>query len=568
LRSSYNKSDRSPVCSTSNIVLRFPAPDDFYSSYPSNRVTAASLQTKPGKIHNINSDQSVATLSKFLGRYEIESEVGRGAMGVVFRARDPKIDRSVAIKTISILEQDSDEERDFRERFVLEAKAAGGLSHPGIVTIFDVGEEPESRVPYIVMEYVEGRPLSRILGSSASRKLPLGPALQLAQEIAEALHYAHGRGVVHRDIKPANILVTREGHAKIADFGIAKVSESQITLPGRVLGSPAYMAPEQLSGEPADARSDLFSLGVILYTILTGHRPFQGNSAATVISKVAHHDPLPVTVLEADFPAALNRIISRAIAKDPAQRYQTGAEMAAEIQKLRANRKLLNETAGSLAVVSKSSAVVMPSVLAGSPLGALRKAAKAGIPAGFKVRPIAGENAPGTPAAVRPTKIAFAVAALMVVATAIALHYRGDEKSGQAAAASGTTVAPAARSGTNGGLENLSPVRPQPARMEIEIEHHFVIARASVWLDNNLVYQKELQGSTQKHALVLQRTLGFDASTVKLPAGPHEVKVRVQSGIDAYDLSKTISGTLVSGRQSVLRVTCDRQPNLLQVVLR
>ncbi|HTF43861.1 MAG TPA: serine/threonine-protein kinase, partial [Terriglobales bacterium] len=254
-------------------------------------------------------------MTTFLGRYEIEAEIGRGAMGVVYRARDPKIDRLVAIKTISIFEQDSDEEREFRDRFFLEAKAAGGLSHPGLVTIFDVGEEPGSRLPYIVMEYVEGRPLSRILGAAQSHKLPLGPGLQLAQEIAEALHYAHGRGVIHRDIKPANILVTREGHAKIADFGIAKVSESQITLPGRIFGSPAYMAPEQLSGEKADARADLFSLGVILYTVLTGYRPFQGNSAATVISKVAHHDPVPVTVLEADFPAALNRIVSRAIAK-------------------------------------------------------------------------------------------------------------------------------------------------------------------------------------------------------------------------------------------------------------
>jgi serine/threonine protein kinase len=502
-------------------------------------------------------------VTTFLGRYEIESEVGRGAMGVVYRARDPKIDRTVAIKTISIFEQDSDEEQQFRERFVLEAKAAGGLSHPGIVTIFDVGEEPESHLPYIVMEYVAGRPLSRILGASALRKLPLGPALQLAQEVAEALHYAHGRGVIHRDIKPANILVTREGHAKIADFGIAKVNESQLTLPGRVMGSPAYMAPEQLSGEKADARSDLFSLGVILYTILTGHRPFQGNSAATVISKVAHHDPIAVTILEADFPPALNRIVSRAIAKDPAKRYQTGAELAADLQKLRTTRNLLNETAGSLTAVNQESepAISSTSVRISSLLQMKSAATKSNLQA------IAGPSTSHAPSTARPTKIALVVAAVVIAATALGLHLRNRPESEQTVTAN-ASVAPSAKAEASGALNALTPARPQPARLEIEIEHHFVVARASVWLDNNLVYQKELEGTTKKHALVIERTHGFDASSVKLPAGPHTVKVRVQSGADFYDLSKTISGTLVAGRQSTLRVTCDRQPNLLQVALR
>jgi eukaryotic-like serine/threonine-protein kinase len=508
-------------------------------------------------------------VTAFFGRYEIEAEIGRGAMGVVYRARDPKIDRLVAIKTISIFEQDSDQEREFRERFFLEAKAAGGLSHPGLVTIFDVGEEPESRLPYIVMEYVEGRPLSRILGAAPSHKLPLGPGLQLAQEIAEALHYAHGRGVIHRDIKPANILVTREGHAKIADFGIARVSESQMTLPGRVLGSPAYMAPEQLSGEKADARADLFSLGVILYTVLTGHRPFQGNSAATVISKVAHHDPVPVTVLEADFPPALNRIVSRAIAKDPARRYQTGAEMAADIQKLRTTRKLLDETAGSLAFVSQDSAVAAPSQLQ---IAGLPRPGKSGM---ARVAVKAKPGAVASPGASRSSSwpgshsLALAAAVLVMVTAALGLYRHSRNNSGPNVSASAPLVAPPASKPARAAALALSPApAAQPARLQIEIEHHFVVARASVWLDNNLVYQRELQGTTKKHALVLQSTLGFDAGVVKLPAGRHTVKVRVQSGIDSYDLSKTVSGTLVSGRQSTLRVTCARQPNLLQVALR
>ncbi|MGA9040437.1 MAG: serine/threonine-protein kinase [Terriglobales bacterium] len=501
-------------------------------------------------------------MTAFLGRYEIESEIGRGAMGVVYKGRDPRIDRLVAIKTISIFEQDSDEEQEFRNRFFQEAKAAGGLSHPGIVTIFDVGEEPGSRLPYIVMEFVEGRPLSRILGATKQHKLPLGPALQLAQEIAEALHYAHGRGVIHRDIKPANILVTRDGHAKIADFGIAKISESQMTLPGYVLGSPAYMAPEQLSGGGADARSDLFSLGVILYTILTGHRPFQGNSAATVMSKVAHHNPVPVTVLEAGMPPALNRIVSRAIAKDPAERYQTGAEMAADIHQLRLTRKLLNETAGALAVVSDESPVATTSsAFPISPFGQPAKTASDRVPVKSNVLPI-------TKSLGRPITAALAVAALVIIATAIGFYLHGRRNRTPAETTSLPAVStPMAKSEVSSAPVALKPARPQPARLQIEIEHHFVIARASVWMDNNLVYQKELQGTTQKHALILQRTLGFDAGMVKLPAGNHTVKVRVQSGIDSYDLSKTVSATLVSGRESTLHVTCNRQPNLLQVAL-
>jgi serine/threonine protein kinase len=286
-------------------------------------------------------------MASHLGRYQIDAEIGRGAMGLVYLAHDPKIDRPVAIKTISLFSQEIEEEQEFRERFFIEARAAGRLSHPGIVTIFDVGEDPASHEPYIVMEYVPGQPLNKIL-SGENRKLPLGPALQIAQEVAEALNYAHAQGVVHRDIKPANILITLDGHPKIADFGVAKLNQGLMTLPGQILGSPAYMAPEQLSGEATDPRSDLFSLGVILYSMLTGFRPFQGNSAATVSFKVVNQDPLPVTSFDSDLPAALDRLVSRAIAKDPSQRYQTGMEMAQEIQKVRERHGLLGPVAPSV----------------------------------------------------------------------------------------------------------------------------------------------------------------------------------------------------------------------------
>jgi eukaryotic-like serine/threonine-protein kinase len=271
---------------------------------------------------------------KLLGRYEIVAEIGRGAMGSVYKARDPKIDRFVAIKTVLLHQSVIHEQQEFRRRFFIEAQAAGRLLHPGIVAVFDVGEEPGTSDPYIVMEYIEGQTLREVLASN-NKKLPVNDALRITQELAEALDYAHALGVVHRDIKPANILITKEGQAKISDFGIAQLDLTHMTLPGRVLGTPAYMSPEQLEGEQVDGRSDLFSLGAILYTALTGYRPFQGNSATTVCFKVANREPLQATSLAPELPPELDAVIGRALAKDPTERYQRGKEFAEDLRKLR-----------------------------------------------------------------------------------------------------------------------------------------------------------------------------------------------------------------------------------------
>ncbi|MGA9353310.1 MAG: protein kinase [Terriglobales bacterium] len=271
------------------------------------------------------------------------AEVGRGAMGSVYKARDPKIDRFVAIKTILLHQSVVQERQEFLRRFFIEAKAAGRLLHPGIVAVFDVGEDPETQDPFIVMEYIEGLTLRELLARKG-KKLPPDDALRIAEELAEALDYAHAQGVVHRDIKPANILVTKDGQAKIGDFGIAQLDLTHMTLPGRVLGTPAYMSPEQLEGEQVDGRSDLFSLGAILYTALTGYRPFQGNSATTVCFKVANRDPLQATSLAPELPQEMDAMIARALAKDPAKRYQTGKEFAEDLRRLRQRAPLSKET--------------------------------------------------------------------------------------------------------------------------------------------------------------------------------------------------------------------------------
>ena len=276
------------------------------------------------------------------GRYEILGELGRGAMGIVYKARDPKINRVVALKTISLAGQSAEEEQDFRRRFFREAEAAGRVSHPGIVTIFDVGEDSETHTPFIVMEYVGGQALDHLL-SRNDQKLDLESALQVTLELADALDCAHAQGVVHRDLKPSNILLTEDGHAKIADFGVAKLNLANQTLAGRALGTPAYMSPEQLNGEEVDGRSDLFSLGVILYTMVTGHRPFQGNSAITVSFKVVNRDFIPATILNAELPDGLDIIVTRAMAKDPADRYQRGSEMQLAIRELQEARARLSK---------------------------------------------------------------------------------------------------------------------------------------------------------------------------------------------------------------------------------
>src|SRR5580765_1010229 len=296
------------------------------------------------------------------GRYEIVAELGRGAMGVVYQARDPQINRMVAVKSVTLWGQEPDEEKEFRLRFMHEAQAAGRLHHPGIVTIFDVGENPETHDPFIVLEYVAGEPLNRIL--ARERKLRLEKALQLAEEVAEALDYAHAQGVIHRDVKPGNILVTQDGHAKIADFGIAKLNLAHFTLPGKVLGTPAYMAPEQLAGEGVDGRSDLFSLGVILYAMVTGHSPFQGTSATTVCFKVANREPIAASALDMTIPPQLDVVISRAMAKDPEDRYQRGSDLADDLRILHqslgvssSTTSRLRSTTGTRSALTGSTAV-------------------------------------------------------------------------------------------------------------------------------------------------------------------------------------------------------------------
>jgi serine/threonine-protein kinase len=281
-----------------------------------------------------------------LGRYEIIEQLGQGSMGTVYKARDPILGRDVAIKRILVQPGERSEAADFRERFFREARAAGKLSHPGIVTVFDVSEQDGT--PFLVMEYVDGRTLLSILQND--ERMSLDRACEVGIQLAEALDYAHRNGVIHRDIKPANILVTSDGRIKIADFGVAKLIESQLTARGQLLGTPAFMAPEQFIGMPIDARSDLFSAGVVIYCMLTGEKPFAGDTLVGVQYKVMHTEAVEPRKLNPAISPRLDALILKTIEKDPFKRYASGAELARDLRLCLAREPSSNTTSASTPV--------------------------------------------------------------------------------------------------------------------------------------------------------------------------------------------------------------------------
>jgi serine/threonine-protein kinase len=258
-----------------------------------------------------------------VGKYELRHQIGRGAMGVVYEAFDTVIERAVALKMLRTDVFPPEQLADVRARFKREAHSAGRLSHPSIVTVFDYGEHEGA--PYIAMDLMVGEELSRSLESGARMALP--QVVRVMEQLLGALAYAHEHGVVHRDIKPSNVFVLRDGSIKVVDFGLARVETSNLTESGAVLGTPAYMSPEQFLGLPADARSDIFSSGVMLYQMLTGDRPFSG-SPTTIMQKVLRQDPVEPSVLNPTLSAEWDKLIKRVLAKKPDDRLQSAREFA------------------------------------------------------------------------------------------------------------------------------------------------------------------------------------------------------------------------------------------------
>jgi serine/threonine protein kinase len=540
------------------------------------------------------------------GRYEILGELGRGAMGVVYKALDPQINREVAIKTISLVGLNAAEEREYRARFYREAEAAGRISHPGIVTIFDIGTEEETRAPFIVMELVSGGSLEDSL-VRGDRKLNLESALRLATELAQALDCAHGHGVVHRDLKPANILLTQEGHAKIADFGIAKLNLANITLLGNSLGTPSYMSPEQLNGEAVDGRSDLFSLGAVLYTVLTGYKPFQGNSVLTVSFKVVNRNPVPATVLNSQLPAALDHIIGRAMSKDPATRYQTGAEMAADMQALREGKEPQDEEIPNYVSRRTSGTIgkpLSPAHIAHKMLKSRRVGAKvlvgAAIVTGlclYEVRTIAfspeavtrstsEQRSAKSDAIKRSTPAMDSLRALNVISSAPVFSPANPEtiKAPQTDTRVGrsgepSTISPPAKRSAVSSRKNLQkssntpavstipiassivPETPQ-AEVRVEVEHSFASGTLTIWVDSKLTFSHSLESINKKHLVLFHRLQGHEFYSMHIPSGTHLLRADVSSGQGSNDQSATITENF-TGQEGTLLVAFDKRGKLI-----
>ena len=518
------------------------------------------------------------SLVKQFGRYEILSELGRGAMGVVYKARDPQIDRLVALKTVSLWGQEPDEEKEFRLRFMNEAQAAGRLHHSGIVSVFDVGEDPENHDPFIVLEYVAGESLNRIL--SREKKLPLERALKLAEEIADALDYAHAQGVIHRDIKPANILITENGRAKIADFGIAKLNLAHFTIPGRVVGTPAYMAPEQLSGEGVDGRSDLFSLGVILYAMVTGHSPFQGNSATTVCFKVANREPIAATALDMTLPPQLDAVISRAMSKDPNERYQRGSDFGDDLRILQQSYKASSSTTSRLRTGTGTR-----SALTGK-TSALRPTAP--VPSAGVLQSIFSSG--------RARDVMLVALALVLIAIVggQAKLFVGTSNSDVKGSGPAPNSFPAANVGTRLSAEDASappkvlrsvPLSAAPLKkaapknsqttakaivvplstLELAVQHQFKDATLYVWVDDKLALTLPLHGAAQKKLVVFNGVRGVTSETIKVPAGKRMLRFRALSTDQTVDLSKTLSAEFVGGDTKALAISFEKHNSAMRL---
>ena len=299
-----------------------------------------------------------------LGRYEIVAELGKGAMGVVYRANDPMLNRMVAIKTINTEEAGHEGMAEYEARFYTEAKAAGGLNHPNIIIIYDIGKS--GHLVYMAMEYIEGRELRELLAQG--QPLAVVQAVDVAAQVAEGLAYAHQHQVVHRDIKPANIMITPEGRAKIADFGIARMRSSETrTQTGVIMGSPKYISPEQVVGKRADHRSDIFSLGIILYECLTGATPFNGEGLSALMYQITNHDPAPPSSANPQVPVMLDYIIAKVLAKSPEARYQSAADFANDLRECKS--QLETGQAGAAPVLATTRPIPLASQAAAAPSG-------------------------------------------------------------------------------------------------------------------------------------------------------------------------------------------------------
>jgi eukaryotic-like serine/threonine-protein kinase len=472
---------------------------------------------------------------RLLGRYEIQEEIGRGMMGVVYRALDPALGRTVALKTVSLHLAVPDADRPaFEQRFLNEARIAASLSHPGIVVVHDVGRDPASASLYIALEYLEGETLAE----RAKREgvFDWREAFRLTARVAAALHHAHQRQIVHRDVKPANIMVLPSGEPKLMDFGIAKVPAAQLTSAGEFFGTPSYMSPEQANGDPLDARSDVFSLGAVLYLLLTGVRAFDAPSVPGILARVASKDPAPPSRMVPGIPSVVDDVVARALAKDAGARYATAQMLAEDMQDVldeRPPRHRATWTPPLPADRTVASAASPPPEADTADLR-LRAPVTPGPPA-----PPPREDGPLLRLAERVgLRGALVLVALLAVGLAFPL-----------AARRGGEALPLPIS-----LPGL-PAPSEPGHLEIAFDHSLRTGTLRVYVDDEAVVEEEFSGKVTKKVLSFRLHKGSSRQVLDITPGEHLIRVQVNGS--GFDGSRRIRGTFKSGETRHLEATVD-----------
>jgi hypothetical protein len=473
------------------------------------------------------------------GRYRLRERLGAGAVGEVWSADDPQIGRRVAIKFLRAPgELSPGQQAEWENRFLLEARAAGRLSHPGIVPVFDVGTASDGR-PFIVMELVEGRSLEAL--RRAEPHPTLEEVVHWTIEIAEALDAAHGRGVVHRDVKPANILVGSDGRARITDFGIARVADSDLTRDGAFLGSPSFASPEQLRGAKIDGRSDLFALGAVLYFLSTRRRPFEGPDIPAIIYAACHAEPKPPSSLNAKLTAPLDAVILRALRKRPDERFQTGQELADALRAAAAGTRPVAPaaTAGTadrtlreerrLAATAEDRAVSIASTVAVSVVRGSRAAASN---AGRAARTLAAWMRRTTPGVARAPAIGKRdawIAMTLVVLVALAMMGSSWNR----------TEEPRSDGHVWDQLRGM--VGSKSSRVNVVVEHGLAEGTLAISGAGGVVLEESLMApaKTLLGTSFLRYRRATETSKTRLAPGDHHLTIKV-TGRDGLALEKTL----------------------------
>jgi hypothetical protein len=477
------------------------------------------------------------TAPKTIGRYEILEEIGRGSMGVVYRARDPRLGRIVALKCVAFsFPLAPGEEEEFLQRFYQEAQIAGRLAHPNIVTIHDVGARESEGTAFIAMEHVTGTNLQELLAGGG--RLPFPQVGEVAGQVADALDYAHGCGVVHRDIKPGNIVLMSGGQVKILDFGIARApSGANGTKPGRLLGTPNYMAPEQVTGAPVDGRADQFALGVTLYHLLTGERPFVGESLTAISYQVVNVHPAPPSRLNPSLPAGIDPILARALSKRAVDRYARCHDFAVEFAQALATWKDAADKAAHRTLVSEIEAA---RVAVGDPAD----------PGG--VRALLGSG----PWAVARWMV-FLMSLGLLALTPYLLPARARDPKTAGPARTATPAAPAAPAAAPHPVTDwtrvLPPQPPAPApapqptgTLTLSLQHRFKTGSITVRVDDRDAIRDRLSGDGSRRRW--ERRL-------VVPAGKRRIEVRVVGDHGDIDAIEGIAVELPAQKVRTLSVS-------------